>query len=189
MREQVSVMLTGHDVGYPLDAGAHAALRAYFDESAARLVGDPDRAEILEDIERSVGDRLSALPREQGDPVTADQMGAVLSAVGPVEGGYSGVPPEPIDAGSTTAAVGVARGRFLCRITEGQSVAGVCTGLAAYAQVPHDAVQWVFVLLAIFTGGLFALVYLVLVVVLQVVPTVADYERMRDSPRGSARPS
>lgn len=184
MREQVSVMLAGHEAGYLLDDGAHAALRAYLDESAARLTHDPDRSEILDDIERSVGDRLGALPRRPGEAVTAEQMAGVLTAVGPVDGGH---PDAPSDATPVTAAgpVGEPRGRFLCRITEGQTMAGVCTGVAAYTQVGHEAVQWVFFFLALFTGGLFALVYLVLVVVLPVVPTVAEYERMRDAPRGS----
>ncbi|MEH0929879.1 hypothetical protein [Micromonospora sp. CPCC 205558] len=38
-------------------------------------------------------------------------------------------------------------------------------------------------LLTLLTGGLLAVVYLVLLLVLPVVPTVTDYERQRDAPR------
>ncbi|MFI7080042.1 PspC domain-containing protein [Micromonospora sp. NPDC049903] len=70
-----------------------------------------------------------------------------------------------------------------CRINEGKWFGGVCLGVAAYGEFRVDWVRTVVLLLTLFTGGLFAVAYLVLMLVLPVVPTVAEYERRRDAPR------
>jgi phage shock protein C len=61
--------------------------------------------------------------------------------------------------------------RKLTRIKEGQEIAGVCTGIAAYTEIRVDWVRTVVVLAAVFTGGLFMLVYIALAVLLPVVPS------------------
>ncbi len=63
------------------------------------------------------------------------------------------------------------RRRRLYRIRQGQQIAGVCTGVAAYSDIRIDWVRAVFVLLTLGTAGLFALVYLVMAFVLPVAAT------------------
>jgi phage shock protein PspC (stress-responsive transcriptional regulator) len=77
--------------------------------------------------------------------------------------------------------------RRLYRIREGQNIAGVCTGLAAYADLDVGLVRAIFVLLALFTAGAFILAYLVLMFVLPTVPTVQDWVEVQqdDVPRPS----
>ncbi|WP_431727397.1 PspC domain-containing protein [Verrucosispora sp. TAA-831] len=75
------------------------------------------------------------------------------------------------------------RGRFWCRINEGKWFGGVCLGVAAYGEFRVDWLRTVALLLTLFTGGLLAVAYLVLMLVLPVLPTVADYERPRNAPR------
>jgi phage shock protein PspC (stress-responsive transcriptional regulator) len=63
------------------------------------------------------------------------------------------------------------RTRRLWRIRDGQELAGVCNGLAAYAELPVDWVRAGFVLATVFTAGIFGLVYVALAFILRVAPT------------------
>jgi phage shock protein C len=63
------------------------------------------------------------------------------------------------------------RRRRLQRIREGQKVAGVCTGLAAYAQLDVDWVRTGFVFATLLTVGFFGLVYIGMAFVLPVAET------------------
>lgn len=67
------------------------------------------------------------------------------------------------------------------RIDEGKWFGGVCLGIAAYGGFRVDWVRTVVLLLSLLTGGLLAVGYLALMLVLPVVPTVTDYERQRDA--------
>jgi phage shock protein C len=58
--------------------------------------------------------------------------------------------------------------RRLYRIREGQQLAGVCNGLAAYAELPVDWVRTLFVLGTLVTAGLLGLVYIALAFILPV---------------------
>ncbi|WP_238643881.1 PspC domain-containing protein [Micromonospora cabrerizensis] len=100
-------------------------------------------------------------------------MAGILAEFGPV----SSARPSPSPAEKPS------RGRFWCRINEGKWFAGVCLGIAAYGGFRVDWVRTVVLLLTMLTGGLLAVAYLVLLLVLPVVPTVSDYERQRDAPR------
>lgn len=71
------------------------------------------------------------------------------------------------------------RARRLHRIREGQKIAGVCTGLAAYSELDVAWVRTLFVLGTVFTAGLVGLIYIALAFILPVVATreIHDVER------------
>ena len=71
-------------------------------------------------------------------------------------------------APSPTGCATPTRTRKLQRIVDGQQVAGVCTGIAAYAELRVDWVRTFFVLATVFTAGIFGLVYVALAVILPV---------------------
>ncbi|MEV4771280.1 PspC domain-containing protein [Micromonospora humida] len=173
MDDPTAIRLTGHTAAYPATREAYDALRGYLDDARRALRGDPDGDEVVRDLEAAVGDRLRMLPGPGGDPVTGARMTAILAELGPVRPAH----PVPSEAG------GAVRGRFWCRISEGGWFGGVCLGLAAYGGFRVDWVRTVVLLLTLVTGGLLAVAYLALLLVLPVVPTVADYERRRDAPR------
>jgi phage shock protein C len=66
------------------------------------------------------------------------------------------------------------RPRRLHRIREGQKLFGVCTGLAAYAEIDVDWVRTLFIFATIVTAGLFLLVYVALAFILPVAATAKD---------------
>lgn len=97
-------------------------------------------------------------------------MDGVLDEIGAVD---TGPDPAPNDAPARP------RGRRLQRIREGQQLAGVCNGLAAYSEIRVDWVRTLFLVATVLTAGLFALVYIALAFILPVAPTRAAYDSER----------
>lgn len=162
MDKTIAIGLTGHEARYRLDEDAYDRLAGYLDRAAARLREDPDRAEVLGDLERSVGDKLAALLGPADRVVTAAEIDVILEEVGSVETGRD---PEAEAAGPPP------RARRLQRIREGQEIAGVCTGLAAYAELDVAWVRTLFVLGTLVTAGILGLIYIALAFILPIAPT------------------
>jgi len=161
MDKTILLGLHGHDERFKLDAEAYDHLAEYLDRATARLDDDPDRDEVLGDLERSVGDKLVARIGSEDRVISAADIDAVLEAIGAVDTGNDR-PTEPHDAPP--------RKRRLQRIKEGQQLAGVCTGLADYAELRVDWVRTFFVLATLVTAGAFGLVYVAMAVILPVAP-------------------
>jgi phage shock protein PspC (stress-responsive transcriptional regulator) len=171
MNKVITINLGGN--AYQLEEGGYDALRAYLESAAAKLQGNPDREEILSDIERAIGEKFRALLASHKNVVETKEVATVLSEMGPVE-------VEPGEAAGTSAsgtgATGGASGqkmpgektaessgtpRRLYRIQEGAMFAGVCNGIGAYMNIDPTFVRLAFVILTLFWGsGL--LVYVVM---------------------------
>ena len=159
MDKTISVNLAGHAQPYRLEQDAYDRLARYLDRAARRLQDDPDRAEVLGDLERSIGDRLAAMVASGDRLLTVADIEDVLDEIGMVDTGRDH---GPEDGGTPR--------RRLRRIREGQEIAGVCTGIAAYSEIRVDWVRTTVVLGTIFTGGILGVVYIALAVILPVVP-------------------
>jgi TM2 domain len=86
MRRVITVSLDGN--AFQLDEEAYERLRAYVALTESRLGANPDRGEILNDIERSVAAHIVAARPQMSDAVVSDAaMTEVLRNVGTVEGG------------------------------------------------------------------------------------------------------
>jgi phage shock protein C len=166
MDKTILVSLSGHAEKYRFAEDAYDRLARYLDRAASRLQDDPDRAEVLGDLERSVGDKLVALLGSDDRLVTAADIDGVLEEIGAVDTGHDPV----ADEGSTPP-----RRRRLQRIREGQQIAGVCTGLAVYAEVDVDWVRTLFIFATLLTAGIFTLVYVALVFILPVASKRESY--------------
>ena len=162
MDRTILIRLGGQPTQYRLDEAAYDRLSGYLDRAERRLRADPDGAEVLADLERSVGDRLAALVGADDRSVTAAEMDGILEAIGVVDTGT--------DAGPD-ADDGRPRKRRLMRIREGQQVAGVCTGIAAYSELGVDWVRTGFILGSLVTGGILVVVYIALALILPVAAT------------------
>jgi phage shock protein C len=161
MKRIIMVELGG--ATFRVDEQGYATLRDYLARAESRLAGDADRAALLADLERAMGDKL-------GGPAAAERTLAATEVAAAL-----GVRPSTVGAGPDEAvAQDLARRRRLYRIHDGKHVTGVCAGLAAYAAVDVAWVRALFVLLAVFTGGFFAVVYAVLVFLVPLARTPAD---------------
>jgi phage shock protein PspC (stress-responsive transcriptional regulator) len=177
MERIIPIKLSGHDEPYQMEESAYQQLERYMNESRSRLSGDPDQEEVLGDLERSIGDKLAEFREGGKRELGMDEVEAVLAEMGAVDSGSG-----PALVAPNQAPPGKRR---LYRIREGQWIAGVCTGLAAYGDYRVDWVRTIFLVLAAVTGGAFILVYLVMMFALPVVPTVADYKALGEFPAGA----
>jgi phage shock protein C len=166
MQTVIQISLSGHSTTFQLDEDAYRALQAYLDRARSRLKRDPDREEILRDLEQSIGEKLVELLRGDKRVVSAREVDSILEQVGAV------------DTGNGEPAAGAQPGvpRRLCRIEEGKWFFGVCQGLAAYSGIQVEWVRSIFVIVSVFTGGIPLLIYLVLMFALPVVGTYDEYK-------------
>ena len=162
MKRTISVGLTGHEAQFQLDEAAYARLERYLDGAARRLRDDPERDEVVGDLERSIGDKLTALVGPERRLATTTDIDGVLEQIGAVETGNDAA----VNDGNTAKP----RKRRLQRIREGQQIFGVCAGLAAYAEMNVDWVRTIFVLGTLVTAGILGLVYIALAFALPVTP-------------------
>jgi phage shock protein C len=169
MQTVIHVGLSGHATAFLLDEDGYGSLRRYFERARAGLARDPDRDEILRDLEQSIGEKLAVLPHAGGQVLAGREVDSVLAQVGTVDPGNGN--------GQARHAPSMRPRRF-CRIEQGQWISGVCAGLAMRSGLRVGWVRAIFVLAAIFTSGLMVLAYLALVLALPVLQTRDEYEDM-----------
>src|SRR5580658_2963415 len=83
MNKVITINLGG--TAYQLEEGGYDALRAYLETATARLQGNPDRDEILLDIERAIAEKFRALLGSYKTVVVTKEVAAVLAEMGPIE--------------------------------------------------------------------------------------------------------
>jgi phage shock protein PspC (stress-responsive transcriptional regulator) len=175
MNKVIAINLGGN--AYQLEEAGYDALRAYLESAAARLKDNPDRDEIVSDIERAIAEKFRALLAGHKNVVETREVNAVINEMGPIETGagpaVSGAQ-NPGNASRPDAPVEEqpknGQRRFY-RITDGAMLAGVCNGIGAYFNVDPTFVRLAFVFSTIFWGsGLMVYIVLALVVPEAVTP-------------------
>ena len=167
MQTVTHVSLSGHSTPFQLDEDGYQSLRSYFERARSRLKRDPDRDEVLRDVEQSIGEKFVALLAGRDRIIAGHEVESVLAQIGMVD--LDNGPGPAREARSFTP-------RRLCRILEGKWISGVCVGLAVYSSIDVDWVRTIFVLATVFTGGVVILIYLALMLTLPVVQTHEEYE-------------
>jgi phage shock protein PspC (stress-responsive transcriptional regulator) len=184
MQKVITVSLNGN--AYQLDEDAYAQLALYLDQSARALAGNPDKAEIIADLEQAIGEKCARYLNAHKTVVTGAELRLIIEEMGPVDGdGEStatggGTAGKAAGTGAQTggAAAGAAGGgspRRLYQISEGAIFSGVCNGIAAYFAVDVTLVRAIFVALFLFTGGLALLAYVVLMFILPYASTSEEH--------------
>lgn len=179
MNKVVTVNLNGN--AYSLEEPAYDALRAYLDGAQARLAGNPDRAEILADLEQAIADKCRRRLGPGRNVVGSAEMTASLEEMGPVEAdpAAEGSPAGAAKDGPQASA-GAPRRLYLIR--EGAMLAGVCTGLAAYFHIDVALVRIGFVAAALLSGGIWILAYLVMMFVVPRADTAEERAAAHGAP-------
>src|SRR5580658_7430440 len=83
MNKVITINLGGN--AYQLEEGGYDTLRAYLDSATARLQGNPDRDEIMADIEQAIAEKFRALLGSHKTVVQTGEVSAVLAEMGPIE--------------------------------------------------------------------------------------------------------
>jgi phage shock protein PspC (stress-responsive transcriptional regulator) len=183
MNKVISVNLNGR--AYQVEEQAYELLRAYLDGAARLLADDPDCKEILGDLEQAIGDKGARFLGAGKNVLSESEMRRILDEMGPVETGEAAVGAAPAAgasgeeprAGAPRETSGPKR---LYLVKEGEKIAGVCNGLAAYFGVDATIVRIIFVALFVLSSGVFGIAYLVMMFV---VPTASTAEE-RAAARG-----
>lgn len=167
MQKVVGVNLNGN--AYQIDEAGFAALRAYLERAEARLANNPDKTEILADLEQAIADKCRARLGPHKTVVTAPEIDQILGEMGPVDTGDATTGDANTTSGAETHAdpkTASAPPKRLYQIREGAMISGVCNGIAAYVDVDVTIVRIVFVLLALATKGFFLVVYVALMLII-----------------------
>jgi phage shock protein PspC (stress-responsive transcriptional regulator) len=168
-RIAITVDLSGSTL--QLDQAAFDRLQAWLDEAARSLAGNPDRAEILADLELAVADQCRRRLREGQPIVTLAELGPALGEIGTVQAPGSPAPDSP--AGSP---------RPLQQVSEGAWISGVCQGMARYFDIDVTLLRVIAVVLLVVSGGTMVLVYAVLMLLLPFAPLQRGGEPVRKIP-------
>jgi phage shock protein PspC (stress-responsive transcriptional regulator) len=204
MRRVISVSLNGN--AFQLEDDAHALLESYLDGASRALAANPDRDEILGDLEQAIADKCARFLGAGRSVLKRADVETVIAEMGPVDGGADATSDAAASttsaagagandgasastgtagassSGASSNAAGAGPTRRLYQINEGALISGLCNGIAAYFDVDVTIVRVVTVLLAFFTGGAVAVAYFVLMFVVPVASTSEE----RAAARGEA---
>src|SRR5262249_25448105 len=137
-----------------LEEPAYDAVRAYLEHAETTLADNPDKAEVLRDLEQAIADKCASYLSPVKSVVTAVEMKKILDEMGLVQGegasAEGGQTPPPPGAGP----------RRLYRIRDGAQIAGVCAGLGAYFDIDVNWMRVLFLAATVLTSGFFIFVYI-----------------------------
>ena len=173
MQKVITINLNGN--ACQIDKSGYATLVAYLEGAERQLTANPDRTEIVADLEQAIADKCRGVLGPHKTIVTATEVEQIIREMGPVDGaGGAEAHGETGGANrqtSTDARTGAPR--RLSVIHDGAMIAGVCNGFAAYLNVDVTIVRTVFVGLMLVTWGGFGLAYLALA---WIIPSAATSE-------------
>ena len=152
MRKVITGNLNG--ISYQFEEQAFEAVQNYLRNAAASFAANPDRAEILADLEQAIADKCDTFLGKHKTIISIEDAQQVLREMGPVESGSRNSDEAATRSYRAAAAstVNVApRRRRLYRLPNEGMLGGVCAGLAAYLNVDVVWVRVAYVLLAIST--------------------------------------
>lgn len=176
MERVVTINLNGNP--YQLEEPAYDALRVYLTRAQAALADNPDKAEIVRDLEQAIADKCATFLSPIKSVVNAAEMTRILAEMGPVEGEgearAEGAAPRSEDYSRPN--------RRLYRIYDRGAWTGVSAGMAAYAGIDVAWVRVFWILSAFFTGGFTILVYLVMIFAVPVASTSEELAAAHGAP-------
>ncbi|MBP9668109.1 PspC domain-containing protein [Candidatus Saccharibacteria bacterium] len=154
MKKVVMVNLNGR--AYQVEEDGYNELKSYLEKAGKTLGSNPDKEEIIADIEQAVADKCDGELVGAKNVVSTEAVGRILGKIGPVQEGSDD---ENIQLQSVADAQ-----RKLYRLPKEGKIAGVCAGLAAYFGTDTTIMRLIFVILVFVTQGIMILVYLLLAI-------------------------
>jgi phage shock protein PspC (stress-responsive transcriptional regulator) len=170
-------------VAFAFEEPGYERLRAYLEAAARALAADPDRAEIIADLEQAIAEKCRRCLGPHKTVITGADMARALEEMGPVRApGEAPATGEPAAQAPPASAAAEPPVRRFYRVLEGALLGGICSGLGAYFRLDANLVRAAFVVLAILTHGLLLLMYLVLLFVVPAAGTPEERAAARGLP-------
>ena len=173
MKITVSINLGGYS--FNIDEDAYSELKRYLKNLELHFAGEESSSEILSDIETRMAELFRTKLTTYKKVITIADVNQVISVLGT---------PEDISDNNSTSA----RDKFLSpgyhrmyRDPDHRLIGGVCSGIGAYWNIDPLIIRIIFVAL-ILAGGIGAMVYLILYIVLPVAKTTAQKIEMKGEP-------
>ena len=174
MQRVITVSLNHNS--YVLEEDAHARLEHYLAESAATLSSNPDRAEILADLEQAIADQCSRRLQPGHTVITLAELQPALEEIGRV------ADPAASESVNHGAAAETVTRPGLEQVSEGAWISGVCNGLARSASIDVTLTRVIALLLLFVTGGTMVLLYVVLMLLIPYAPLQLNAPPLRKIP-------
>jgi phage shock protein PspC (stress-responsive transcriptional regulator) len=165
MQKVISINLNGN--AYQFEESGYDVLQEYLARAERELKDNPDRAEIMADLEQAIADKCQKYFGPNKSVVAAAEAAQIVAEMGPVTAGPASESAEQ-DSGAKQGAGAASvppQPKRLYRILDGAMFAGVCTGLAAYFQIDVTLIRIGFVVLALLTQGVGILAYVAMMFV------------------------
>jgi len=159
--QRLAVTVRLNRITLQFDAAAHPRLEAYLADAERTLEGNPDRAEILADLEEAIADQCTRRLQPGQVVVTLAELQPALEEIGTVQVPGAAGTAEQAQANSP---------RPLQQVSEGAIISGVCQGLARYFQVDVTLLRVIALLLLLVSGGGMILVYVIMMLLLPYAP-------------------
>jgi phage shock protein PspC (stress-responsive transcriptional regulator) len=148
MQKVITINLNGN--AYQLDESGFDALQQYLADASRALESNPDRAEIMADLEQAIAEKCQRFLGAHKSVVTTGEVEQVVREMGPIDTAAGGAAGGAAGHGSSRAEP---RPKRLVRIPEGGMVAGVCNGLGAYLDIDVTLIRIGFVIVVLVTKG------------------------------------
>lgn len=174
MQRVITVSLNHNS--YVLEEDAHARLEHYLAESAATLSSNPDRAEILADLEQAIADQCSRRLQPGHTVITLAELQPALDEIGRVADPAAS---ESVNHGAPAETV---TRPGLEQVSEGAWISGVCNGLARSAGIDVTLTRVIALLLLFVTGGTMVVLYVALMLLMPYAPLKLDSPPLRKIP-------
>jgi phage shock protein PspC (stress-responsive transcriptional regulator) len=189
MNKVLNINLGGYAI--TIDDDAHQYLEAYLDNIENRFRDSEGRREIMEDIERRMGEIITSNLGSRSIVMLPDVESAVEVMGKPED--FGDEPSETADAKGTGRPAGssstpgapplIKTGKKLFRDPQDKVVGGVCSGLSAYFGITDSVwLRILFVVLAVVSAGFWVPAYILLMIIVPEAKTAADRLAMRGEP-------
>lgn len=173
MKKVVQVSLAGR--AFQVEEAGHEALMHYLDSAEKSLSSNPDKAEIMEDIETAIAEKCDDVLSKAKNVVGAKDVEDILQKIGPVDAENEA---DDDDASSNAGQVQ----RKLYLLPKEGKISGVCAGTAAYFGVDVTIMRVIFVILLFLTNGFMLLIYIVMAVVMTPAKTAEEVAAAHGKP-------
>jgi phage shock protein PspC (stress-responsive transcriptional regulator) len=173
MKITVSINLGGYS--FNIDEDAYAELKRYLKNLEFHFAGEESASEILSDIETRMAELFRTKLTNYKQVINIDDVNQAISIMGT---------PEDIsdnDRKSSREKFSSPGYHRMYRDPDHRVIGGVCSGMGAYWDIDPVIVRILFVVITL-AGGIGALVYLILYIVIPEAKTTAQKIEMKGEP-------
>ena len=108
MQKVITINLNGN--AYQLDESGYEALHQYLADASRALQSNPDRAEIVSDLEQAIADKCQRFLGPNKTVITAGEVEQIVREMGPIDAAAGGEAPGAEGDGKTPSGAAAPNG-------------------------------------------------------------------------------